>query len=110
MAIRPTGPQMRDLWAALNQLDMFAEYRRVTCPLLILNCNDPWIDQLPGWVRSLMVALRRGIARDYAGLAAEHPNVAVHPIDARHNCMLFENTDELAAIVTDFLLRVPERA
>jgi pimeloyl-ACP methyl ester carboxylesterase len=110
MAIRPNGPQMHELCTALNQLDMFAEYRRVTCPVLILNCNDAWIDQLPGWVRPLMVALRRGIARDYAALVADRPNVTVHPMDARHNCMLFENTDELAELVTDFLLRVPERA
>lgn len=109
MAIRPTGPQMREVWAALDQLDMFAEYRRVTCPLLILNCDDP-LEAVPSWVRSLLFALRRGLARDYATLVAEHENVVVHPIVARHNCMLFENTDALAALVTDFLLRVPERA
>jgi pimeloyl-ACP methyl ester carboxylesterase len=109
MSIRPTGRQQRDLWAGLYGLDLFAEYRRVTCPLLILNCDDP-LPGLPGWVRELLFALRRGLARDYATLVADHPNVVVHPMVAEHARMLFDNTDELAALVTDFLLRVPERA
>ncbi|WP_223189388.1 alpha/beta fold hydrolase [Nonomuraea terrae] len=84
------APHFRDAVPAL---------RAVRCPtLVVLPTQDP--PGMPGG--ELMAALRRGVRRDLAPIAAAHPHIQVVELAASHN-MVQEKPGDVAQLISDFL-------
>lgn len=96
---RERGVEMLDV---LDELDMFAVYRRLTRPLLLVR-GTRLVDQGPelAWFGELMAAYLKGLEGRLAALAADHPHIAVHTLDASH-AMLLERPRALAELVRSF--------
>ncbi|NSC25364.1 alpha/beta hydrolase [Streptomyces albus subsp. chlorinus] len=103
--LRPERAPALQMLAAMDQLDLFGVYRRLTCPLLICRAARP-NPPTPGlpWFDALMAAYATGLARDLARLATTHPHVTVEEVDATH-AMLLERPDDVAALILTFAAR-----
>ena len=90
--IRPTSETTRPLLACVEELDVFALYRRVACPLLVYQAlrPGPVPPGLPDWWDAAMAAYRLGLTRDLEAVARDHPHVEVQSIDATHALILEE--------------------
>ncbi|MFF8285218.1 alpha/beta fold hydrolase [Streptomyces albus] len=103
--LRPEREPASQMLRAMDELDLFALYRRVTKPLLICRATRP-NPPTPGlpWFDELMAAYARGLERDLSRLAGEQPHITVEGIDATH-AMLFEQPREVAAHILAFTAR-----
>jgi pimeloyl-ACP methyl ester carboxylesterase len=95
------------IWRSVEETDMLALYRRVRCPLLVVNGTRREVnygDAAAGlsWVADLGAAFRAGVTRDLRALAAEQPNLRFETIDGSHG-LLFEQPQAVARLVADFL-------
>ena len=95
-----------EIYAGLDDVDMFGIYREIRCPLLLFNAVNPEgrASALPGppWIGELMAAFREGQTRDLATLAASRANVRIETVKGTHG-LLFEQAAAIAAITLDFL-------
>ena len=81
-SLRPDpGGLGAEIYASLDEVNMFDLYREISCPLLLLNAVDP-----PGghpaplglsWIVELSAAFRRGQTQDLEALARSQGNVTV---------------------------------
>ncbi|WP_369230104.1 alpha/beta fold hydrolase [Streptomyces sp. R21] len=99
---RPSGVHAREMLDAVDLLDLFALFRRMTRPLLLGRALRP-VPSTPGmeWFDELMAAYAKGLARDLAELAEERPGVTVAEIDGTH-AMLLENPGQVADTILGF--------
>jgi pimeloyl-ACP methyl ester carboxylesterase len=99
---RPSGTHAREMLDAVDLLDLFALFRRMTRPLLLGRALRP-VPSTPGmeWFDELMAAYAKGLARDLAQLAEERPGVTVAEIDGTH-AMLLENPGQVADTILGF--------
>ncbi|WP_097968707.1 alpha/beta fold hydrolase [Streptomyces sp. or20] len=103
---RPGAVEMLD---AMDGLGLFAVFRRVSCPLLLVRALDlPPMPHGPEWMDDLLVAYGRGLDRDLAALAAREPRVVVEGVAATH-AMLLQAPERVASLVGDFLARSDDR-
>ena len=95
-----------EIYASLDEVNMFDLYREISCPLLLLNAVDP-----PGgrpapmglsWVVELSAAFRRGQTRDLEALAQSQGNVMVKTIEGTHG-LLFEQAAAITTATLAFL-------
>lgn len=92
---------------AMDALDLFALFRRVPRPLLLVRALRR-VAPTPGaeWLDEMMEAYGHGLARDLAELASERAGViAVEGVEATH-AMLLEAPERVAALVRDFVARL----
>ena len=92
---------------AMDALDLFALFRRVDRPLLLVRALRR-VEPMPGteWLDELMEAYGHGLARDLAELAAQRAGVVtVEGIEATH-AMLLEAPEQVAGLVRDFVARL----
>jgi pimeloyl-ACP methyl ester carboxylesterase len=87
-----------EILAAAESFDMFALYRAIERPLLIVAGSDPD----PGADPELMAAYRRGLKSDLQRLSSERPNVTVEFLPGGHG-LLFEHPEDLARRIATFL-------
>ena len=82
----------RAIYQLLNQVDMFAIYSEVRCPLLLVNtapADDSGLRYAePSWISDLTKALRKGQTRDIATLAAGNLNVHLQTLKGSHGLLL----------------------
>ncbi|WP_055490980.1 alpha/beta fold hydrolase [Streptomyces sp. TP-A0356] len=102
LEVRPGREEAVRMLAAMDALDPFALFRRMTAPLLLGRAQRP-VPSVPGldWFDPMMAAYAKGLARDLAALAEERPGVTVAEIDATH-AMLLENPRAVAEAVLAF--------
>ncbi len=95
-----------EIYASLDEVNMFDLYREISCPLLLFNAVDP-----PGgraaplglaWIGELTAAFRRGQTRDLEALAQSKGNVTVKTIEGTHG-LLFEQTEAITTATLAFL-------
>lgn len=100
--LRPERERAVEMLDAMDELDMFPLYRRLTRPLLIVR-GTRLADQGPelAWFEELMAAYLKGLEAELGALAADHPRIAVHTLDASH-AMLLERPRALAELVHSF--------
>ncbi|WP_411080933.1 alpha/beta fold hydrolase [Streptomyces sp. cmx-18-6] len=103
---RPGAVEMLD---AMDGLDVFALFRRVRCPLLLVRAQDR-VGPTPGleWLEDLLDAYGQGLGRDLGELAARRPNVTVESVAATH-AMLLQAPERVAGLVGDFIDRTAAR-
>lgn len=91
---------------ALDGLDLFALFRRVPCPLLLVRALHR-VPPTPGleWLDELLEAYGQGLARDLAELAAKRAGVTAQGIGATH-AMLLEVPEQVAELVRGFVARL----
>ncbi|MFF4175370.1 alpha/beta fold hydrolase [Streptomyces sp. NPDC001750] len=91
---------------AMDALDLFALFRRVHCPLLLVRALHR-VPATPGmeWLDEMTEAYGHGLARDLAELAAERAGVTVEGIEATH-AMLLEAPERVAELVRGFVARL----
>jgi pimeloyl-ACP methyl ester carboxylesterase len=101
---RPNPEFTRSLIADVEELDLFAVYRRVACPLLVYQAiaAAPAPPGLPSWWEEMMAAHRLGLARDLEALAEAFPHVQVHAVDATH-ALILEQPELIAAELIAFI-------
>jgi pimeloyl-ACP methyl ester carboxylesterase len=99
---RPVAACMKQLLAAVGDLDLFEDYRSCTVPLLIFNATRPMPGAAPEWMDELMSALRLGLRRDLAQLEQECSHVRVVEMDATH-ALILTSVGEVAQRVLSFL-------
>jgi len=102
LELRPSGAHAREMLDAVDLLDLFALFRRMTRPLLLGRALRP-VPSTPGmeWFDELMAAYAKGLARDLAELAVERAGVTVAEIDGTH-AMLLENPGQVADVILGF--------
>ncbi|MGW5481368.1 alpha/beta fold hydrolase [Streptomyces sp. NPDC004008] len=102
LELRPGRSEMLQMCAVIDSLDLFALFRRMTAPLLLVRARRQ-VPRVPGldWFDHMRAAYAKGLARDLAALAEERPNVTVTPVDATH-AMLLENPRAVAEAILDF--------
>ncbi|MGH7752474.1 MAG: alpha/beta fold hydrolase [Gemmatimonadales bacterium] len=101
-----TATVLRQVTREVEELDPFARYEQLTCPLLVFNATAEEDRRLLKLLAAKGVALtrayRQGLRRDLAALAADNPLVQAVEVDARH--MLIRTHPELVAKhISDFL-------
>jgi pimeloyl-ACP methyl ester carboxylesterase len=98
---RPTSSAetLHQVLRETDELDLFAMYRQLSCPLLVFNATAPedrWaMKLLAGSATRLVGAYRQGLSRDLAALAAEKDLVDFVTVDATH--MVIRTHPELVA-------------
>lgn len=94
----------RAIYDGLDQVDMFAIYREVRCPLLLVNAEPPDAGTASGppWISKLMEAFRKGQSRDLAALAAVQANIDFQTLEGSHG-LVFEQPAKIAEMTLDFL-------
>lgn len=99
---RPERKHALEMLAAIDSLDLFAEFRRMTRPLLLGRAQRP-MPSIPGedWFDVMMTAYAKGLARDLAELAEQRKNVTVAEIAGTH-AMLLENPRAVADAILGF--------
>lgn len=106
-AARPSAVMMTGLQGDLGLLDL---YRKVQCPLLVLNCTKPQRG-LPDQLDAFMAAYRRGLGRALDELAAAHPNIAIsHHDDVDHQSIVGKHAPLVAEVMRTFVRAVTARA
>ncbi|WP_432014041.1 alpha/beta fold hydrolase [Streptomyces cucumeris] len=110
LVLRPERERALEMLDAMDELDLFAVYRRTTRPLLVVRAGRPADqgDQL-AWYDELMAAYVKGLDRELTALAAERPLLTVRGLDATH-AMLLERPDAVAAAIRDFVQRLGLRS
>ncbi|MEU1803122.1 alpha/beta hydrolase [Streptomyces sp. NPDC019937] len=100
--LRPERERAVEMLEAMDELDMFPVYRRLTRPMLIVR-GTRLVDQGPelAWFDELMAAYMKGLEAGLGKLAAEHPRISVRTVDASH-AMLLERPRALAELVRSF--------
>lgn len=97
----------RQVLAVVDEVDLLALYRSVTCPLMVVNAvadeDRPNMLRLigkdgPGMLR----AYRAGLQQDLDTLAAGYPNVTALRMDATH-LLVTTHAPQVARLVADFL-------
>ncbi|OIK03745.1 alpha/beta fold hydrolase [Streptomyces monashensis] len=103
--LRPDREPALQILAAMDELDLFALYRRARSPLLICRAARP-NPPTPGlpWFDELMSAYAEGLSRDLRELARTQPHVTVADIDATH-AMLLERPGDVATRILSFTER-----
>lgn len=106
-SLRPDpGGLGAEIYASLDEVNMFDLYREISCPLLLLNAVDP-----PGghpaplglsWIVELSAAFRRGQTQDLEALARSQGNVTVKTIEGTHG-LLFEQAAAITTATLAFL-------
>jgi len=93
-----------EIYASLDEVDMFAAYRELRCPLLLFSAVAAEPGAIPGppWLGGLMSAFRKGQTRDLEEVAAERPNVRLETLAGAHG-LLFEQPEAIAQATLDFL-------
>lgn len=101
---RHPSPQLS---AALRgDLDLFALYRRVECPLQIYNCSAH-TPGLPDEINAFLAAYRRGLSRALAELAAARDGIDVVELPQfHHNGVLAGGAKVVAAEIRRFVAAV----
>jgi pimeloyl-ACP methyl ester carboxylesterase len=99
---RPDGVYLQQLMAALEDLDLFADYRDCAVPLLIFNATEPMPHGSPEWAMTLMAAFRAGLRLDLATLERESRHVSAVEIPTTH-ALILTDTADVAKHVLDFL-------
>ncbi|MFH8473144.1 alpha/beta fold hydrolase [Streptomyces sp. NPDC018000] len=91
---------------AMDTLDLFALFRRIPCPLLLVRALHR-VPPTPGleWLDELMDAYGQGLARDLTKLATERAGVTAEGIGATH-AMLLEVPEQVAELVRGFVSRL----
>lgn len=107
LEMRPTREHGLEMLAAIEALDLFALFRKMTRPLLLGRALRP-VPSLPEmeWFSELMAAYSAGLAQDLTRLTATTTTTTVTEIDGTH-AMLLENPRAVAAAVLDFTERIP---
>lgn len=101
----PELPGAVEVLHAMDGLDLFAVFRRVRCPLLLVRALErPPMPYAPDWMDELMDAYGRGLDRDVAALAARQPRVTAEGVVATH-AMLLQAPERIAELVDGFLTR-----
>jgi pimeloyl-ACP methyl ester carboxylesterase len=105
---KPTlSPQAtREVIREVGAIDLFALYRKLSCPLLVFNAVATETGRMrrlwAGEGLELSTAYRAGLRRDLAALAADRARTEIATVDASH--MLFRTHPELVARrITSFL-------
>ena len=103
----PDRTTTREVQALVAKVDLFALYRSVACPLLVVNATAD--EDRPAMLRligkdglGMLRAYRTGLQQDLDALAAEHPNVVVVRMDATH-LLVTTHPEQVARQVDDFL-------
>jgi pimeloyl-ACP methyl ester carboxylesterase len=105
---RPVTARLREMLTRIDELDLLALYRKVPGPLLIYRATrDQQSPDLPDEFTALQAARSRGLARELATLAADHPHVKVQDIDATH-ALIFEQPKHLARQIQDFVVNASD--
>ncbi len=103
----------RPVFRSYQELDLFSVYRRVRCPLLIVNALEVVPGTGAGRERSgpaqMFAAARRALTRDLRALADELPNVRLENVEATHG-LVFERPQVVADLITRFLSTPADRA
>jgi len=95
-----------EIYASLDEVNMFDLYREISCPLLLFNAVDP-----PGgrpaplglaWIVELTAAFRRGQTPDLEALAQSNGNVTVKTLEGTHG-LLFEQAAAITSATMAFL-------
>ena len=96
-------PRLLEMFAVLDELDLFGVWRATPCPLLIFNCiaDDPMYATRGEEFGALMRAYRRGLARDFAELASDIPSIEIATLDKTHVSVIFE-PQEAADRIAEF--------
>lgn len=103
----------RPVFRSFQELDLFSVYRRVSCPLLIVNA----LEVVPGagtgreqsGLAQMFAAARKALTRDLTALADELPNVRLENVEATHG-LIFEHPQVIADLITGFLSTPADRA
>lgn len=100
----------RAVFRSFQELDLFPVYRRVRCPLLIVNALEVVSGSGAGseqsGLASMFAAARRALTRDLAALADELPNVRLENVKATHG-LIFEHPQVIADLIIGFLSSCP---
>jgi pimeloyl-ACP methyl ester carboxylesterase len=93
-----------EIYASLDDVDMFAVYRDIRCPLLLVNAVEPPGGSTggPPWIADLISAFRNGQTRDLRALEASQANVRLETVRGTHG-LLFEQVEPIAEMVLEFL-------
>jgi pimeloyl-ACP methyl ester carboxylesterase len=102
LEVKPGREEALQMIGAMESLDLFALFKRMTTPLLLVRAERtvPSVPDLD-WFEPMMAAYGKGLARDLAALAEECPHVTVVGIDATH-AMLLENPRMVADAILGF--------
>ncbi|MDR3082486.1 MAG: alpha/beta hydrolase [Streptomyces sp.] len=102
LEVRPGREHSRQMLAAIETLDLFALFRRMSAPLLLGRAQRV-VPSVPGlgWFDTMMAAYAKGLARDLTTLAEERTDVTVTKIDSTH-AMQLENPKAVVDAILDF--------
>jgi len=90
---RPSWPMLQRVRAAMDDVDMFAEFARIRCPFLLIIGTELMPQAMA--FEELIRAQHRGVAEAVDALLAVRPDLQVQRIAASHD-MLTECPDDLA--------------
>ena len=91
-----------------GDLQLFALYRRIDCPLQVFNCTAPAVGLPTEELAPIMAAYRRGLTRALRQLAEERPDVDVVELpDVDHNGVLARGAKAAAAEISRFAASLP---
>lgn len=90
---RPTWPMLERVRAAMDEIDMFAEFARIRCPFLLIVGTELMPQAMA--FEELIRAQHRGVAEAVDRLLAVRPDLRVERVKASHD-MLAECPEDLA--------------
>lgn len=98
----PERERSLEMLDALDALELFAEMRRLACPLLVVRARRPQ-PPMPGmeWFDKLIETHARRMDEELAALVNERPTAATRDMDATH-AMLLEEPESVAECVLEF--------
>lgn len=91
--VRPEWPLLEHVRAAMDEIDMFAEFARIRCPYLLVVGTELMPEAKA--FEELIRAQHRGIAEAVEALLVKRPDLQVERVAASH-AMLAECPDDLA--------------
>lgn len=100
----PGSACLGQLLTAIDDLDLFEDYRKSTVPLLIFNATKELPTEAPEWTVELMKAFRAGLRRDLAELEQQNDQVSVVEMETTH-ALILTDAAQVARRVLDFLAR-----
>lgn len=92
--VRPEWPLLEQVRAAMDEIDIFAEFARIRCPYLLI-LGTELVPEAAGAFEELIRAQHRGIAEAVDALLVKRPDLRVERIAASH-AMLAERPVDLA--------------